>query len=111
MLSAWIILATGIGGALAGWVFVLIGGTGVARELRRRIAQLETDIDAVDMKVMREIKRRASLVASEARAEDRSMKDLEREAARKLAEAAPAAAALANARPIGNGLPSMFRRG
>ena len=82
MLSVWIFLATFGGGLFAGAAYLLIGGLGVARELRGRIVSLELEIDDTKARLMSEVKKRAAQASVEARNEQRSMADLRAEAER-----------------------------
>lgn len=107
MVNLWLFLAVAAGGLLAGCLYLLIGGLGVARTLQKRCLALETDIDDLHLKVTREIKRRAANAATEARAEIKTNKDIQEEASRRLLQDPPKPRAV----PDAPGLPSMFNRG
>ena len=77
-----IALSVGAGGLLAGALYVVVGGLGVARTLRRRIEALEGETAAISERLTRDQKRRAG----QARQDVASMADLQREAAQRLAE-------------------------
>jgi len=105
MQSLWfpigIFVSLFLGGAVAGVVYLFIGGTGVTRLQAKRISALESDIDLVAERLTREIKRRSGLIAAEAKADDRSVKQVQRDAERRLAEETTKKA------PV-PGFPSMF---
>ena len=107
MVNLWSFLAVSAGGAVAGCLYLLIGGAGVARSLSKRMLALETDIDDLSLKLVREVKRRAANAATEARAEQKTNRDIQLEASRRLMEA-PAKPKLV---PDAPGFPSMFNRG
>ncbi len=106
MLPTFWIFVAGFAGLLAGCVFVLVGGLGVTRRLSKRMDGLESDLDHVDMKVSRETKRRAGLAAADARSEAKSDKEIQKEAALRLA-----AESNTPKIPVASGFPSIFNRG
>lgn len=101
LLSAMIIVACGLGGAVAGAAYLFIGGTGVARMLSNRITALEQQADSIDGRLSREVKRRAAQAATDSKHEAKSMKELADEAQLRLAIDNPPTA------PV-EGFPSMF---
>ncbi len=95
-----------LGGVVAGAAIHLIGGVGVVRQLRNRMQGLESDIDLLEQRLTREIKRRAGLQAAETRSEEKGLKALQHEAAVRLAQPANKPAT-----PEVPGFPTMFNRG
>ena len=106
MFPLWETLLAALLGTVAGYACAILGGVGVSRRLKKRMDNLEIDIDSIHMKVSRETKRRAGLAAAESRAEERTDKQLQKEAAERLAkEGTPAKV------PLVGAFPSMFNRG
>ncbi len=105
MFPYWEILLASALSLIAGYACALLGVAGVTRRIMKRMDQLETDIDHVDMKVSRETKRRAGIASAESRADERTDKQLQKEASEILAKD--------NAKkvPVAGGFPTMFNRG
>lgn len=78
-----IFLFTTLGGMLAGLAYSYIGGTGVTRDHRRRIAYLEDEVENLSSRLTSEIRRRAAHTSQEARAAGETVKE---EAQRRLRE-------------------------
>lgn len=107
MVNVWLFVAVSAGGAVAGCLFLLLGGVGVARQLQKRCLALETDIDDLSLKLVREVKRRAANAATEARAEQKTNRDIQLDASRRLIENSGTPKDV----PLPTGLPTMFNRG
>jgi len=106
MVNLWLFVAVSAGGAVAGCLYLLLGGAGVARALKKRCMQLEIDVDDLRDQIAREVKRRAAWAAGQAREEKKSFKDMQIEAERRLAEAPKTPSV-----PTPPGFPTMFNRG
>lgn len=82
--SALIFVACAFGGAAAGCAWLLVGGLGVERVQNRELVTLRADVERLRADHLREVKRRASLAATESRIDAKSDKELQREAERTL---------------------------
>lgn len=67
-----VLLAVGLL-AIAGGVFVMIGGLGERRDLKSAVRSLQSDLEVVDRRITSEVKARASAKAVEVRNEDRTI--------------------------------------
>ncbi len=106
MYSIWPIALAAFLGLSAGYGIAILGGVGVARKLRMRMTEIEGDYESLSERLTREQKRRAGVAASEARATDRTDKELQKEAQEHLAKENAGQIPL-----IKGGFPSVFNRG
>jgi len=80
--NLWLMLAVlCMGGVLSGLLYAYIGGTGVNRDHRKRIAELESAVDAVDSR----IKKMNNRMSGELRQQTMTDKELKTAATLRLA--------------------------